>query len=256
MKSIDWLWFVTTIAFAGIVFAQDTRIDLRAPSVAVAAEGESYRLCWTAPGDDGNVGIAAQYDIRYSTDSITEENWDWCMYFEGEPAPETAGTTQCFPLPQLPEGWYFAALKAADEVPNWSPLSNVVRFWSALPADTTVDDSMDVIVFDCRSGSATMVRLEYWTTYFDSLDATAVRPVWSAPEFVPGDVNLDGKAKSSDIIWLISYVFKGGPAPPKPKAPDVRVMVGPLGEGSPMDTTLLWDTLWLGDAFVVVRDSL
>ncbi|HZG77142.1 MAG TPA: DNRLRE domain-containing protein, partial [Paenibacillus sp.] len=37
---------------------------------------KSTQLSWTAPGDDGAVGTAASYDIRYHTAPITVNNWN------------------------------------------------------------------------------------------------------------------------------------------------------------------------------------
>ncbi|MBM3242075.1 T9SS type A sorting domain-containing protein [Candidatus Poribacteria bacterium] len=86
----------------------------------------SITLTWTAPGDDGNVGQATTYDIRYSMAEITEENWDAATPCEGEPLPKPAGEPETFTVPDLsPCTTYYFALKTADEVPNWSELSNV-----------------------------------------------------------------------------------------------------------------------------------
>jgi predicted outer membrane repeat protein len=92
-----------------------------------SVKSDSVTLNWTAPGDDGDIGTAAQYDIRYSTSEITEENWDSAMQCTGEPAPKPAGEPETFTVTDLsPDTTYYFALKTADEVPNWSGLSNVV----------------------------------------------------------------------------------------------------------------------------------
>jgi len=85
-------------------------------------------LTWTAPGDDGNIGTASEYDIRYSASPITQANWDSAIQASGEPEPSVAGDLDSFGVTGLsPETTYYFALKTADEVPNWSPLSNVVE---------------------------------------------------------------------------------------------------------------------------------
>jgi len=87
----------------------------------------SVNLSWTAPGDDGNSGTASSYDIRYSFSAITESNWSSASLVTGEPSPSAAGTSQSYTLTGLsPNTTYYFALKAKDEVPNWSGLSNVV----------------------------------------------------------------------------------------------------------------------------------
>ena len=83
-------------------------------------------LKWTAPGDDGNVGTATTYDIRYHTSGITEGNWNAATQCNGEPSPQSAGNGETFTVNGLNAGThYWFALKTADEVPNWSGLSDV-----------------------------------------------------------------------------------------------------------------------------------
>ena len=86
----------------------------------------SVTLSWTSPGDDGNIGNALQYDIRYSSSVITEANWGSATQCIGEPSPQPSGNTESFTVTGLsPGNTYYFSLKTADEVPNWSELSNV-----------------------------------------------------------------------------------------------------------------------------------
>lgn len=82
-------------------------------------------LLWTAPGDDGNVGTAASYDLRYAADSVTVANWTNATQATGEPAPHAAGTAETFQL-TLPPGKYWFAIRSKDEVGNQSNPSNIV----------------------------------------------------------------------------------------------------------------------------------
>jgi len=87
---------------------------------------DSITLTWTASGDDGDVGTASQYDIRYSTSPIDEGNWDAATQVDGEPAPSPSGTAETFTVTGLfTATTYYFAMKVADEVPNWSELSNI-----------------------------------------------------------------------------------------------------------------------------------
>ncbi|MBM3236555.1 T9SS type A sorting domain-containing protein [Candidatus Poribacteria bacterium] len=94
-------------------------------------KSDSVTLNWTAPGDDGNFGTATTYDIRYSKEPITETNWGDATQCDGElcdgePSPKPAGSSESFTVTGLsPNTVYYFALKTADEVPNWSALSNV-----------------------------------------------------------------------------------------------------------------------------------
>ncbi len=103
--------------------------DLAFGSRAITAEPttqSSAVITWTAVGDDGHSGTAAQYDFRYATVMITEENWQVIAEMAGEPPPRAAGEPESLTIEGLlPGTTYYFALKVGDEVPNWSGLSNV-----------------------------------------------------------------------------------------------------------------------------------
>lgn len=106
--------------------------DLAVPS----ATATTATLTWTAPGNDGMVGRATEYDLRYSLTEITEGTWDSATRIPGLPAPDSAGTHEAFLVEGLQRGvLYYFALKTADEVPNWSHMSNVT---SAVPDSSSL----------------------------------------------------------------------------------------------------------------------
>lgn len=102
------------------------------PATSVAASTDasttavaSVRLRWTAPGDDGRVGRATAYDLRYSTSTITAANFALAVQVIGEPAPAVAGSAESFTVSGLTSGiTYFFAIKTKDESNNWSTVSN------------------------------------------------------------------------------------------------------------------------------------
>ena len=106
--------------------------DMTAPAAVINLSASnittnSITLSWTAPGDDGGSGTATSYDIRYSTNSITEANWSSATQVTGEPLPQVAGTNQSMTISGLSTNTtYYFAIKTADEVPNISNISNVV----------------------------------------------------------------------------------------------------------------------------------
>jgi hypothetical protein len=108
-------------------------------------------LTFTAPGDDGDEGTATEYLVFYSTQVFDEFTVD-SLVAAGVvdtghfcPVPDTAGTTQrCFIL-DLPSVPCWVAIKTADEVPNWSALSNVAY---AEPPDVTVPRRIDDLIVD------------------------------------------------------------------------------------------------------------
>ncbi|MCD9025943.1 fibronectin type III domain-containing protein [Cohnella silvisoli] len=85
------------------------------------------QLTWTAPGDDGALGQAANYDVRFSTSPINAANWDNAVRAFGAPVPATAGTGQSMTVQGLRPGtMYYFALKTRDEADQPSPISNIV----------------------------------------------------------------------------------------------------------------------------------
>lgn len=102
-------------------------LTLTLMSLIAPVKAADYNIHWTAVGDDGLEGTATTYDIRISEIPITEENWITAMQLIGEPTPQVAGAHETYTIHNLQTGQsYYIAMKVADEVPNWSGLSNVV----------------------------------------------------------------------------------------------------------------------------------
>ena len=94
---------------------------------AVDATANSITLNWTAPGDNFDLGTAAEYDIRYSTSDITETNWADATQVEGEIEPNITETHESFEVTGLGnDTLYYFAIKTLDERNNTAPLSKVV----------------------------------------------------------------------------------------------------------------------------------
>ena len=110
---------------------------------AQVAVNKTFTLNWTAKGDDGNVGTATTYDIRYSVDSLTLVSWTGAIQVLNEPAPKIAGSAESFTvsLPLLEGVKYYFGIKIADEASNWSGPSNIlVKFFPDLtPPDAVTD---------------------------------------------------------------------------------------------------------------------
>lgn len=99
----------------------------------------SLTLSWTAPGNDGYIGAAWRYAIKYHHSKITEENWDSANGCVDLPLPRECGETESFEVTDLsPNTTYYFAAKAYDEELNWSALSNTAT-------GTTLSDSSEAI---------------------------------------------------------------------------------------------------------------
>ncbi len=107
------------------------------------ADLTSITVGWTASGDDGAVGQATSYDVRYSAAPINEGNWAGATQATGEPVPQPSGAPESFTIAGLDHSTgYFIGLKVADEANNQSPLSNVLLA-NTQTATTVFSDDME-----------------------------------------------------------------------------------------------------------------
>ncbi len=110
----------------------DTAADATWPSKvtdlqATQATNTSVTLTWTAPGDNMEMGTASSYDLRYATTSITADGWADATPAATQPIPQQPGDKETYTVSDLDaDTTYYFALKTADEIPNVSPMSNVV----------------------------------------------------------------------------------------------------------------------------------
>ncbi|SFA82425.1 Fibronectin type III domain-containing protein [Cohnella sp. OV330] len=102
---------------------------------AVHPGARSVQLTWTAPGNDGNAGMAEGYDVRYSTSPITTEaQWNAATQAEDELAQKSPGSTMKYQVNQLQTGvTYYFAVKTYDDGGNYGGLSNPVSAATAAP---------------------------------------------------------------------------------------------------------------------------
>jgi hypothetical protein len=108
------------------------------------AEAFKIPLTWTATGDDGSVGTANTYDLRCSTDPITDDaSFSAATPVPGVPSPNPVGTTEAFNVTGLlPSTTYYFAIKAIDALGNSSAMSNVTSA-TTTPPDATLPNTID-----------------------------------------------------------------------------------------------------------------
>ncbi|MCK5619927.1 MAG: S8 family serine peptidase, partial [Candidatus Krumholzibacteria bacterium] len=101
--------------------------------LAVAStSSNTATLTWTAVGDDGYVGTATRYDIRYSTRQIYWSSFEQATPVPNPPTPQPAGTPEMFEVWGLDYNTQYSfAMKVYDEQENVSFISN-------LPLGTTL----------------------------------------------------------------------------------------------------------------------
>lgn len=157
-------------------------------------------LKWTAPGDDGNVGTASIYDIRYSTSFLTEESWDTADRLLYPPIPEPAISVEQVCVTGLESRTtYYFAIKTADECLNWSPISNVVTV-------TTPEDSCLGTVGNVDCDPNDKVSVQDLVVLVDYLFIIRQLPCICLEEadIVPSP---DGQVNVSDLTELVKYLF-------------------------------------------------
>ncbi len=132
------------------------------------SQAGSVLLSWTAPGDDGSVGQATSYDVRYSQSLITAGNFGSALEAVGEPSPSVAGIAESFVVTSLTaETGYYFALKTTDDSTNTSPISNVVMAYTPGTPPSSVTDLV------ASNPTNTTVKLDWTSTGDDGLVGTA-----------------------------------------------------------------------------------
>ena len=183
-----------------------------------AIPGESdgiVELSWTAPGDDGDVGVADHYEIRYSLYLITESNWEEATELVTPPTPASPGTQQSYEITGLIAGEaYYFGITTYDAVGWESQLSNVVQSFAGgvsapIPIATRIDSVHSSVTVTAQ------VAESYYSLYY-------VFELDSAETFPEPELNLDLAADtmasvtfsnlSSDIIyyWRVCAVASNG----------------------------------------------
>ncbi len=228
-RSIEFRAGVSIIPALFLLFcacSEDTAvpIDTTPPAavndlVAIRPSWNNVTLAWTAPGNDGRTGIAAQYDIRYSTSPLTDAIWPYAAQATGEPPPRPAGSADTFVVTGLaPVTTYYFALKTADDKGNWSAKSII----ASAPTTAVPDDVPPAAVTDLVAASST---------------TNGVALTWTAP----GDDGAAGTAAYYDIrysrfpitdaTWATA-AQAGGEPPPKPGGTPDAFVVQQLAPGT------------------------
>jgi len=144
-------------------------------ALATAAQAQvthnAVTLSWTTPGDDGTAGTAAQFDLRYSTSPITASNFASATRWTAMPTPASPGTRQSISVTGLlANTQYYFAIKTADEVPNWAPISNIFTATTTVAPDLSRPAALALSISSVTDSSA---LLAWNATGDDSLTGTA-----------------------------------------------------------------------------------
>lgn len=118
---------------------------------------QTITLTWTAVGNEGSIGQAALYDLRWSLDSLKLKDtaqWSSCQQIAGLPAPKPSGMAESFTFHQMCESNtpYFYSIrvrsfpwKSCDTCTStyvlWSRPSNIAKrfFPTSTPPSPILD---------------------------------------------------------------------------------------------------------------------
>ena len=163
---------------------------------AEATSETSFELTWTASGDDFHTGTATRYEIRYSIRPIeTVEQWNSAIPVADPPTPKPSGETESFVVTVPFHQNYFFALKVADELDNWSGMSNMAPglklgeiLW-VYPASVGIGETM-YVVFKGSETETTRISLQerfYWGEDVTCGDRVVEDLFWNS---LPGEIGM------------------------------------------------------------------
>ncbi len=216
----------------------DTTPPAQVTDLEVKQVGSTYAILqWTAPGNNGTTGQASQYDLRYSTTGpLTNATFSQGVQVP-TPLPGVAGTVQSANASGLqPATFYWFALRTADSVPNWSPISNLATI-NTLPASlpngsatapevmtawaNVTAPTVDVVFTEPMNRSSVVAALQVnpaLSYHVDWVSDTHLRIVFDAPlqpgtQYVvtigAGALDLQGMA----LAGAYRYAFTSTPSP-------------------------------------------
>lgn len=211
---MTWLYFrYPVLIAAGLVWLLCPLVlgDESSPTAPDGATG-GVILKWTAPGDDGYVGRAASYDVRYQPMNFgpidTESEWQSAARVYNLPFPSPAGEKDSVMVLGLVPGMaYYFVLRSYDDAYNLSDMSN-----SPLIVATLMDCCQGV-VGDVNGQGGDEPSLSDVAMLIDHLFMSH-RSLWCVAE---ADVNQSGGADPqqwpdsdislSDVSMLIDHLF-------------------------------------------------
>ncbi|HUD72355.1 MAG TPA: choice-of-anchor D domain-containing protein, partial [Dongiaceae bacterium] len=175
------------------------------------ATSNSLRLTWTATGDDGAIGTADHYDVRYSTTPIDAGNFQAAQQATGEPNPSPSGSAESTEVTGLQPGTlYHFALVVRDEWGTASGLSNTAGGTTLPPPTGSV--SPDAVSATVRSGDLGSRVVTLSNVGLGTLDFTIPTPLLEVPEpaFAASNAPAAPGDRAIEYRWTDSHQ-PGGP---------------------------------------------
>lgn len=180
----------------------------------VAEPGAGYDridLSWTAPGDDGWLGMATKYIIKYATYNITVDNFDSVTDVKERNVTVSGGNPDSETITGLAsDTLYYFAIKTEDEVPNVSDISNIA---TAIIREDTLPSRQPAGIKGILSADGKTMTIS-WSGVSKNEDGTACEDLAGyniyRASVVDGEYTLvDFVAEGESLVWTDPENIKG-----------------------------------------------
>ena len=130
--------------------------------------GSDVTLYLTATGDDGLLGRATSYDVRYSNTIINSVNFFLATSFITTQRPHVGGVDDTIVVTGLANATkFYFAIRAVDESSNWSQISNIDSATTLLGGTWTVYNTENS---DLLSNDIIDIQFDGGTKYISTLN--------------------------------------------------------------------------------------
>ncbi|MDH5661918.1 MAG: gliding motility-associated C-terminal domain-containing protein [Elusimicrobiota bacterium] len=155
-------------------------------------------LSWTAPGDDGWLGMATRYNIKYATYNITAGNFDTITDFKERNVTVSGGNPDSETITGLAsDTLYYFAMKTEDEIPNVSGISNIA---TAIIVEDTLPPRQPAGIKGILSADGKTMTIS-WSGVSKNEDGTACEDL--------SGYNIYRASLVDGVYTLVDYVDKG-----------------------------------------------
>ncbi|OLE66171.1 MAG: hypothetical protein AUG03_01140 [Acidobacteria bacterium 13_1_20CM_2_68_14] len=177
------------------------------------ATSNTIVLRWTATGDDGAIGRALTYDVRYSTAPIIDLSFDQATRAAGAPAPGLPGSNETMEVGGLAsDTTYYFSVKARDEWGSPGPFGGTAS-GTTLPPPVFASSPTSFSVA-LRTGESTTRTLQIQNAGQGTLDWEIPLPAISGPGGVAQSVTVKGAVVGQGLASQSVSPLLGGTGGP------------------------------------------
>ena len=144
----------------------------------VGTTPDELKLSWLAPGDDGTVGTAASYQVKYSTYSAYTGGWSTATWWNRANVYTQSWTPKVYNSSDIASMYltgrttYFVIMRAMDDAGNWSSLSNQTSSYARI--DNIPPPPINDLQADRNNLTEGQLRLSWVSPYDNYTSSTGV----------------------------------------------------------------------------------